>query len=58
MQRAAKKSNSAVSEVFEQHEMLPFLLFLVWFISSQSTADLLTAVSNRFGKAFNRSGAT
>ena len=28
------------------------------FLSSQSTADLLTVVSDRIARAFNRSGAT
>ena len=32
--------------------------FQYGFRSSQSTADLLTVVSNRIARAFNRSGAT
>ena len=38
--------------------MWPFFGFPVWFRSSQSTADLLTVVSDRSAWAFNRSGAT
>ena len=52
-----------VSKVFEKlvnNKIVDHLercgLFSVW--SSQSTADLLTVVSNRFARAFNRSGAT
>ena len=37
--------------------MWPFSWFLVWFRSSRSTADLLTVVSDRIARAFNRSGA-
>ena len=36
----------------------PFSDFQYGFRSSQSTADLLTVVSNRIARAFNRSGAT
>ena len=52
-----------VSKVFEKlvnNKIVDHLercgLFSVW--SSRSTADLLTVVSNRFARAFNRSGAT
>ena len=38
--------------------MLPFSDFQYRFRSSRSTADLLTVVSDRIGRAFNRSGAT
>ena len=40
--------------------MCPFLkpYFQCGFRSSQSTADLPTVVSDRIGRAFNRSGAT
>ena len=54
---------SVVSKVFEKllnNKIVDHLercgLFSVW--SSRSTADLLTVVSNRFARAFNRSGAT
>ena len=38
--------------------MLPFSDFQYRFKSSWWTADLLTVVSDRTGRAFNRSGAT
>ena len=38
--------------------MGPFCDFQCGFRSSQSTADLLTVVSYRIARAFNRSGAT
>ena len=38
--------------------MWPFFNFQYGFRSSQSTEDLLTAVSDRIARAFNRSGAT
>ena len=38
--------------------MWPFSDFQYGFRSSQSTADLLTVVSDRIGRAFNRSGTT
>ena len=38
--------------------MWPFSDFQFGFRSSRSTADLLTVVSDRISKAFNRSGAT
>ena len=38
--------------------MWPFFYFQYGFRSSQSTADLLTAISDRIARAFNRSGAT
>ena len=38
--------------------MWPFFDFQYSFRSSRSTADLLTAVSHRITRAFNRSGAT
>ena len=38
--------------------MWPFFGFQYGFRSSQSTADLLTVVSDRIARAFNRSGAT
>ena len=38
--------------------MRPFFDFQYGFRSSQSTADLLTVVSDRIARAFNRSGAT
>ena len=38
--------------------MWPFSDFKYGFRSSQSTADLLTVVSDRVARAFNRSGAT
>ena len=38
--------------------MWPFSDFQYSFRSSRSTADLLTAVSHRIARAFNRSGAT
>ena len=54
---------SVVSKVFEKllnNKIVDHLkrcgLFSVW--SSRSTADLLTVLSNRFARAFNRSGAT
>ena len=39
-------------------EMWPFSDFQYGFRSSRSTADLLTVVSDRIARAFNRSGAT
>ena len=39
-------------------EKFVFLNFQYDFRSSQSTADLLTVVSDRIAKALNRSGAT
>ena len=38
--------------------MRPFSDFQYGFRSSQSTADLLTVVSDRIAEAFNKSGAT
>ena len=38
--------------------MWPFFYFQYGFRSSRSTTDLLTVVSDRIAKAFNRSGAT
>ena len=38
--------------------MWPFSDFQYGFRSSRSTADLLTVVSDRIARAFNRSGAT
>ena len=38
--------------------MCPFFYFQYGFRSSQSTADLLTVVSDRIVRAFNRPGAT
>ena len=38
--------------------MRPFFDFQYGFRSSRSTADLLTVVSDRIARAFNRSGAT
>ena len=38
--------------------MWPFLDFKYGFRSSQSTADILTVVSDKTARAFNRSGAT
>ena len=38
--------------------MLPFFYFQYSFRSSRSTADLLTVVSDRIARTFNRSGAT
>ena len=38
--------------------MWPFSDFQYGFRSSTSTADLLTVVSDRIGRAFNMSGAT
>ena len=38
--------------------MWPFSDFLFGFRSSRTTADLLTVVSGRIARAFNRSGAT
>ena len=38
--------------------MWPFFDFKYGFRSSQSNADLLTIVSDRNARAFNRSGAT
>ena len=38
--------------------MWPFFVFQYGFRSSRSTADLLTVVSDRTARAFNRSGAT
>ena len=38
--------------------MWPFSDFQYGFRSSRSTADLLTIVSNRIARTFNRSGAT
>ena len=59
---------SVVSKVFEkranniivdhQEECGLFSDFQYSFRSSRSTADLLTAVSHRIARAFNRSGAT
>ena len=59
---------SVVSKVFEklvnnrivdhQEKCDLFSDFQYGFRSSQSTADLLTVVSDRIAKAFNRSGAT
>ena len=44
---------SVVCNVF-----LAFFCFPLWFRSSRSQADLLTVVSDRIARAFNRSGAT
>ena len=59
---------SVVSEVFEKlvnnrivdhlKTSSIFFYFQYGFRSSQSTADLLTVVSDRIARAFNRSGAT
>ena len=59
---------SVVSKVFEKlvnnrivdqlEKCVIFSDFQYGFRSSRSTADLLTVVSNRIAKAFNRSGAT
>ena len=38
--------------------MQPFSDFQIGFRSSKSTADLLTVVTDRIARAFNRSGAT
>ena len=38
--------------------MWPFFNFQYGFRSSPSTADLLTVVSDRIDRAFNRSGTT
>ena len=48
-----------VNKVFEiSREMWPFSDFQYVFGCSQSTADLLTIVSDRIARAFNRPGAT
>ena len=39
-------------------EMWPFFYFQFSYRSSRSTADLLTVVSDRIARAFNRSRAT
>ena len=59
---------SVVSKVFEKlvnnrtvdhlEKSSPFSDFQFGFRSSQSTADLLTVVSDRIARAFNESGAT
>ena len=59
---------SVVSKVFQKlvnnrivdhlEKCGPFSDFQYGFRSSQSIADLLTVVSDRIGRAFNRSGAT
>ena len=56
---------SVVSKVFENLTIIGFLIncgfftaFQYGFRSSISTADLLTVVSDRVAKAFNRFGAT
>ena len=59
---------SVVSKVFEKHvnnrivdhleKRGLFSDFHYGFMSSRSTADLLTVVSDRIARAFNRSGAT
>ena len=55
---------SVVSKVFEKlvnnriADLLEKCDFQHGFRSSQSTADLLTVVSDRIARAFNRSGAT
>ena len=50
---------SAVNKVFEAlvNNRIRFSDFQYGFRSSQSTADLLTVVSDRVARAFNRSGA-
>ena len=53
---------SVVSEVFEKHvnnRLLSLVSYFQYgFRSSRSTADLLTAVSDRIARAFNRPSAT
>ena len=51
---------SVVSKVFEKlvNNRIVDHLKKCGFLSSQSTADLLTVVSDRIARAFNRSGAT
>ena len=59
---------SLISKVFEKlvnnkivdhlENMWPFSDFQYGFRPSQSTADLLTVVSDRIARDFNRSGAT
>ena len=44
------------NRIFDHVEKVAF--FLIWFRSSRSTADLLTVVSDRTARAFNKSGAT
>ena len=52
-----KLVNNTVVDHLEKSRLF-FFDFQFGFGSSQSTADLLTVVSNRIKKAFNWSGAT
>ena len=52
-----KLGNNMVVDHLEKSRLF-FFYFQFGFGSSQSTADLLTVVSNRIKKAFNWSGAT
>ena len=53
-----KLGNNTVADHLEKSRLFFFFDFQFGFGSSQSTADLLTVVSNRIKKAFNWSGAT
>ena len=48
--------NNSIVDHLERCDLFPD--FQYGFRSSQSTADLLTVVSDRIARAFNRSGAT
>ena len=54
------KVENLVNNTFVDHleKSALFTNFQYGFRSSSSTADLLTVVSNRIARAFNRSGAT
>ena len=54
--KSLKNINNRIVDHLEKCGL--FSDFQYGFRSSQSTADLLTVVSDRFAKAFNRSGAT
>ena len=45
-------------DCWSPREIWSFFWFPVWFRSSRSTSDILTVVSDRITRAFNRSGAT
>ena len=51
-----KLVNNRVLDYLAKCDLFPYLEY--GFRSSQSTADLLTVVSDRIARAFNRSGAT
>ena len=58
LQQLSRKQKQFFSIVFFLEKCGLFSDFQYGFRSSRSTADLLTVVSDRIARAFNRSGAT